>query len=148
MPRLLIWWGLLALVACADTPRDLVDELQTRLFAPCCWRQTLADHESPLASELRAEISRRVRSGDSPGAIEADFVARYGERIRALGTSTDPRLLVGAITAAACAGGLALLWSVLRRSRRTGRCDALAHETTTDPRYSEQLDDELAVFPD
>ena len=36
--------------------------LERRLFAPCCWSQTLDVHESELASSLRREIgSERAR---------------------------------------------------------------------------------------
>jgi cytochrome c-type biogenesis protein CcmH/NrfF len=95
------------------------------------------------------EISQRLRAGEVPARIEADFVARYGDRIRALGTSTDPRLLIGVVTSAACVSGLILLWWVLRRGRPSPeKGPTAAVDQPADPRFDERLDDELAVFPD
>lgn len=61
--------------------------LEQRLLAPCCWdtsKQTLDVHDSPVATELKREIRRRLKSGENPDAIEADLVVRYGEKIRAV----------------------------------------------------------------
>lgn len=58
-------------------------ELERRLIAPCCWRETLDVHSSPLATELRAELRRRFTAGESADRIEADLVKRYGSRIQA-----------------------------------------------------------------
>lgn len=78
--RLLLW--LVVLASCASAPPpDPAQELAEALVAPCCWRQTLADHESPLAHELRGEIATRIAAGESPASIEAAFVGRYGDRV-------------------------------------------------------------------
>lgn len=57
--------------------------LEAHLLAPCCWRETLAEHQSQLASTLRAEIRRRLAGGESVAHLEADLIARHGPRIRA-----------------------------------------------------------------
>src|SRR3954469_16801607 len=54
--------------------------LEGRIMAPCCWMQTIDIHGSPIAEELRSEIRKRLRAGESPDAIEASFVQRYGEK--------------------------------------------------------------------
>lgn len=58
-------------------------DLEAHLLAPCCWRETLAAHQSQLASTLRQEIERRLAGGESIDHLEADLVARHGHRIRA-----------------------------------------------------------------
>jgi cytochrome c-type biogenesis protein CcmH/NrfF len=58
-------------------------ELEAHLLAPCCWRETLAAHQSQLASALRQEIERRLAGGESVDHLEADLVARHGPGIRA-----------------------------------------------------------------
>jgi cytochrome c-type biogenesis protein CcmH len=62
--------------------------LEGRIMAPCCWMQTIDIHGSPIAEELRSEIRKRLRAGESPDAIEASFVQRYGEKILAVPNSS------------------------------------------------------------
>ncbi len=62
-------------------------ELLKRLVAPCCWNQTLDSHQGAAPDGFRAEIRSRLYAGETPAQIEADFVARYGERVRAASQS-------------------------------------------------------------
>ena len=94
--------------------------LERRLFAPCCWNQTLDVHESDLATSLRREIRARLHAGEHQSAIEDDLAARYGERIRAVERGRDPggpMPFVVAFVAMFAATGLVAL---LRRWRRVG----------------------------
>jgi hypothetical protein len=63
----------LVLAGRSRTP-DPVEELEDRRFAPCCWRQALRDHESPIATQLRAEISARQE-------VSADDDARVDDEL-------------------------------------------------------------------
>lgn len=65
--------------------------LESRLIAPCCWTQTLDVHDSPLATELRVEIRRRLTQGESSQAIEDHLALRYGEAVRAVPRGEEPR---------------------------------------------------------
>lgn len=135
----------LALVAgaCAGDSHDPVHDLEERLMAPCCWRQTLADHDSPTATAMRAEIREQVAAGVTPDAIERRFVERYGPQIRALGTGGgDPRWIIGVAVGAAAVAGLALLLVIVRRRRP--RPVAAPPPVVEDERYADRLDDELA----
>jgi cytochrome c-type biogenesis protein CcmH len=134
---------LVLLVACSSPRADPAEELETHLVAPCCWRQTLADHESPLANELRAEIRTRLANGEGAEAVEADLVKRYGARIHALeGSTGDPRILIGAVTAGAVVLGLALLGLLARRGRTESRREPVDDEPDE---LANRLDDELAA---
>ncbi|MBI4704796.1 MAG: cytochrome c-type biogenesis protein CcmH [Deltaproteobacteria bacterium] len=129
--------------------------LETRLLAPCCYKQTLDAHESPLARELRAEIHRRLTAGESAVAVEHDLIARYGERIVA--SSRDDPLpgisLALLAAAAAVAGGLVVL---LRRwARRRAQAPAPEASPVTEARqkggrdrYDEQIDAALRDLDD
>ena len=55
--------------------------IQARFLAPCCWRESLALHDSPVAKQLRSEIEQMVASGQTESQIVDEYVARYGERI-------------------------------------------------------------------
>ncbi|MGE0398252.1 MAG: cytochrome c-type biogenesis protein CcmH [Kofleriaceae bacterium] len=140
---LLVCLWVLVAVACTRQ-RDPVGELEDRLYSPCCWRQSLRDHESPIANQLRAEIRERIAAGEAPDAIEADFVRRYGEDIRALPEGTDPRWMIGVAAGFAAVAGLALLAVMLRR-RSTRASGASATPPPEDPNDTDRLDDELAL---
>lgn len=71
-------------VALASTLDENIWKLEERLLAPCCYKQTLQIHESPLASQLRREIRERLVKGETVDTIEADLVKRYGPEVRAI----------------------------------------------------------------
>lgn len=119
--------------------------VEGRLLAPCCYTQTLDVHESPMATELRLEVRTRLAAGESPEAVEDDFAARYGEKVRAVPKGTDPRgsmflVAIGALVAAGLGLGL-----VVRRWRRTppDAPDAPARTTERRDAFDERIDAEL-----
>ena len=94
--------------------------LDGRILAPCCWNQTLDIHGSPIANELRREIRRRLRAGETAETIEAGLVARYGERILAVKPQSPLKnVAVGLALLMVFAGGgaAALLVRWRRRTR-------------------------------
>jgi cytochrome c-type biogenesis protein CcmH len=118
--------------------------LEGRLYAPCCWKQTLDIHSSPLADQLRAEIRGRVQAGESLQAIEASLVAKYGDRVRALpeeGFMDRPAILaMGAV----CAALLAFVyfgWRMTRRDTAAAPPPAPIAATTDEAALREQLAD-------
>ena len=145
--------ALLIIVACsftfvgcrADEGRaSLQRDLERRLLAPCCWRQTLEDHTSPTASTLRAEIGQRLAAGEDVASIEAELVERHGERIRALPEGGDPKWLITAVSGAAAVLGLVGLFGFVRRHRvAPGSPAPLAGEPQPDAYLVARLDDEL-----
>jgi cytochrome c-type biogenesis protein CcmH/NrfF len=58
-----------------------IQQIQARFVSPCCWRENLAVHDSPIAEEMRAEVARLAESGQSESQIVDYYVALYGERI-------------------------------------------------------------------
>lgn len=125
--------------------------LEGRLLAPCCWAQTLDIHESPISTELRTEIRRRLSRGESPDVIEADMVARYGEKVRAIpeGKSlTGMGVWLSVLVGVAGLGAAALVVRWVRRgpaktpSDLPGPSDKVAKNDKRDE-WDERLDDEL-----
>jgi cytochrome c-type biogenesis protein CcmH/NrfF len=116
----------------ADTPRHVdatpnasFDEyvpgaalLEGQLLAPCCWdasRQTLDIHGSPIANELRTEIRRRLKAGETTDAIKADLVNRYTTKILAVPPDNPLKhmgtvLTVGLLGAGVLAARMVLRW--------------------------------------
>jgi cytochrome c-type biogenesis protein CcmH len=88
-------------------------ELERRLLAPCCWRETLDVHTSPLSTQLRSELRARLAAGESAPQIEDALVARYGPRLRA----QLPDSLGIWLAVAIGLGGAAILCAFGRRRR-------------------------------
>jgi cytochrome c-type biogenesis protein CcmH len=63
------------------THLERTQALQSRLVAPCCWQETLDRHNSPLAFELRQEVSQMVAAGRTDREILDTFRSRYGARV-------------------------------------------------------------------
>jgi len=136
-------------------------DLERRLIAPCCWRETLDVHTSPTATELRHEIRSRLQAGESSLAIEKSLVARYGPKLRA----TLPDNLGYWLFALVVAGGLlAVRWlriQDLQRKAKGARPTSSPLHAQTSPaaesslpplsaparqRLEERLDDDLALM--
>ena len=58
--------------------RVLIDELR----CPKCQNQNLADSNSPIAADLRAQIRTQLEAGKSDEEIVTYLVQRYGEFVR------------------------------------------------------------------
>lgn len=93
--------------------------LEGRLLAPCCWNQTLDIHGSVPTYELRREIRSRLKAGESPDAIEASIVERYGKKILAVPDSS-PLISVANVLGLAFAGAGIGAYFMLRRWSRAG----------------------------
>ncbi len=62
-------------------PRAL--QLERKFMAPCCYRQTIDQHDSPDARAMRREVRQLLVQGLSDQEIADHFVARHGPRILA-----------------------------------------------------------------
>ena len=58
-----------------------VRAIASRLRCPVCQNESVADSPSELAAQMRALIRTKLEQGESPEAIVAYFVSRYGEWI-------------------------------------------------------------------
>jgi cytochrome c-type biogenesis protein CcmH len=58
--------------------------LERQLMAPCCFSQTVDQHESEVSREMRAEMRGWLAEGASEEQILDRFVERYGTRILAV----------------------------------------------------------------
>lgn len=145
--------GILLVALCAAAPlraeglhpgeRDLLQ----RLFSPCCYRETLDVHPSPIADELRIEIHQRLGEGEPPDSIVADMVSRYGAAV----VTKPPRT----VTAIALFSGAALFVSVcigfaLRRPRGGAPVPVVPRgrgpATDADRQLEDRLADELSAL--
>jgi len=145
---LLVSWMLCLIAACDDSSTHTAvrsaRSIEGRLWAPCCWTQTLDVHESELATALRAEIEQRTRRGETGDGIEDDLAARYGARIRAVPKGEDPRAIMPALVGMGLGTTLLALFILVRRTPYTPNI-SLTLGTQLDE-YDAQLNAELARF--
>jgi cytochrome c-type biogenesis protein CcmH len=144
----------------AETPPDeAFDEyvpgaarLEGRLLSPCCWdangRQTLDVHKSPVANELRREIRRRLKAGETPEAVEGDLVRRYTTKIL-VAPPDSPIAHLGTLLSFGLvgAGGLAAVL-VARWRRRSHEPKKDEKSATSRDEWDQRLDDELRETDD
>jgi cytochrome c-type biogenesis protein CcmH len=130
--------------------------LEGRIMAPCCWNQTIDIHGSEPSYELRREIRRRLKAGESADAIEASLVKRYGAKILAV-PDTSPLSGIATMLAvgfgAAGVGAYYMLKSWKRRSeqKKPGRAKGDGSASTAEPKrdaLDDRLDRELAEIGD
>ena len=60
---------------------EQVRAIASRLRCPVCQNESVADSPSELAAQMRALIRTKLEQGESPEAVVAYFVSRYGEWI-------------------------------------------------------------------
>lgn len=122
--------------------------VEGHLLAPCCWAQTLDVHPSGLADELRHEIRARLLAGETTETIEATFVARYGERIRAVSHRNPILIVMVALLAAAFLAGVGVTRILLRWRRPAGQGSADQNPRTASPRDADddRIDAELEAL--
>jgi cytochrome c-type biogenesis protein CcmH len=127
--------------------------LEGRIMAPCCWNQTIDIHGSEPATELRREIRKRLKAGESADAIEASFVKRYGSKILAVPDSSPLGSLATFLSLAFGAAGVAGYF-MLRRWSRAGKGAAAKKAEKSPPiaakpdALDERLDRELSEIRD
>ncbi len=77
-------------------------------IAPCCWRENLLAHHSPMADELRADIRQRVAGGQTDAQIKEAYLKKYTLRILAVPDGTRGQWLSWTPLAATVAGAAAV----------------------------------------
>jgi cytochrome c-type biogenesis protein CcmH len=123
--------------------------LEGRIMAPCCWMQTIDIHGSEIASELKVEIRKRLRAGETADAIQASLVQRYGPRILAVPPGS-PLKSVATLLALGLVGAGAGALVMLKRWRGRARAHAAAtpKRVGNDAQLDARLDAELRALDD
>jgi cytochrome c-type biogenesis protein CcmH len=96
--------------------------LEGRIMAPCCWNQTIDIHGSEPAYELRREIRKRLKAGESADTIEASLVQRFGPKILAVPDSSPLGSLATVLSLAFGGAGVAGYF-MLKRWTRTAKAE-------------------------
>jgi len=114
-------------------------------MAPCCWTQTIDIHDSPISLSMRHEIRRRLRNGESPEAIQASFVDRYGPKIMAVQESSQLKNVFIGLSVVMGGAGVAAAMMIGRWRKHSVPKGAPKKEDSAPKRdqWDEKLDAEL-----
>lgn len=124
----------------ASSVEEDVRQLAAELRCPVCQNLSVADSPSRMAEQMRELIRERLETGESPEAVKAYFVERYGEWILLAPKREGLNLLVWVLPFVGLAGGAAGLFVVLKRwKRHRGVAPA-----PVEPAYVEQVRREMA----
>lgn len=124
----------------ASSLEEQIRQISSELRCPVCQNLSVADSPSKMADQMRALIRERLEAGESPAAVKAYFVERYGEWILLAPKKEGFNLLVWVLPFLGMAGGVAGLVLVLRRWVRRPE-DVPA---SIDPTYVERVRHEIA----
>ncbi len=116
----------------ATTLDDQIRAIAARLRCPVCTNESVADSPSELAAQMRTLIRTKLEQGESPDAIVAYFVSRYGEWILLDPPRRGLGWLLWTAPAALLLLGLGIALAFLRRSVRANA--AQKREVPTAPR--------------
>jgi cytochrome c-type biogenesis protein CcmH len=125
--------------------------IDDQLIAPCCFSQTVANHNSAIAEQIKAEVRQMLAAGSTEREIMDFYVGKYGERILASPRASGFNLLAYVMPGIALVTGLAGVVIVLRRWRRPRSLQSAGagpSVVSSDEarRYQARLEEELARF--
>lgn len=96
------------------------------LKCPTCRSQSVADSDAPVSKEIRAEIARRIESGETDAQIRAYLTGRFGEDVVLTPAATGVTGLVWVlpvVLVVVAAAGLALAFRRWRERPTVGATD-------------------------
>lgn len=130
--------------AVADDLDARARELDKLLMSPCCWTQTLNNHHSKIAQQMRAEIRQMLKDGKTDEDILTRFTAEYGKRIMAMPSAQGFDLAAYALPAMFLVSGGGVIWLILRSWGFSSQIDPARKELLqVDRTYAERLNREL-----
>lgn len=139
-----------AIVQAESTPLEAVNleglakQIEADLIAPCCWSQQVSEHQSPIATEMRADIRRRLAGGQTRDQILDAYVAEHGARILAVPPAKGFNYLLFAVPPFLFVATAGFVIFFVRRAARGGQMAPAPQPAATETdQYARQLDDEL-----
>lgn len=124
----------------ASSTEEQARQLAAELRCPVCQGLSVADSPSGMASQMRDLIRERLEAGESPEAVKAYFVERYGEWILLAPKKEGFNLLVWLFPFLGLAGGGVVLFVVIRRWQKRPQ----AAPASVDSAYVERVRSEMA----
>ena len=102
----------------ARTPEERIDAVAKTLKCPVCPGESLYESRNNVSLNLKAEIARQVRAGQTDDEIRAGIVARYGDSVLLVPRAEGVDAVVWVLPVAVLVASLAALVVVFRRWKR------------------------------
>ena len=80
-------------VSLATAQTAQIQKVEKRLLAPCCYTQSIAEHGSDIAVQMRGEVEAMVTEGKSESEIVEHYRGIYGDRILVVPDGLTGRIL-------------------------------------------------------
>ncbi len=116
------------------TLQDRARAVAATLRCPQCEDLSVADSPSAVAGEIRADIARRLRAGQTPDRIRAFYVERYGPRILLSPPASGSTLFVWLLPALFLGVGIVAAAAAISRWTRASSDRVAAPTGTPDDR--------------
>jgi cytochrome c-type biogenesis protein CcmH len=104
----------------ARTPEERIDAIARTLKCPVCPGESLYESRNNVSLNLKAEIARQVRAGQTDDEIRAAIVARYGDSVLLVPRAEGVDALVWVLPVVVLVVSVVGLFLVFRRWRREG----------------------------
>jgi cytochrome c-type biogenesis protein CcmH len=127
----------------ATVNEEEVQVIASQLRCVVCQNLSVADSPSEMAGQMRDLIRERLQAGDRPAEVMAYFVQRYGDWVLLAPPARGLNLVLWLAPFAAVAGGLALVLTLARRSRRRAGTPDRAEPPAVGARDRQRLAAEL-----
>ena len=87
MSRIQIWLGVVFLLPAltygeaSEAWHARVKRIEKAVLAPCCYKETVGQHQSEIAVQMRVEIANWVEQGRTDEEILDTYAKRYGAKV-------------------------------------------------------------------
>jgi len=119
-----------------------IQKVEKRLLAPCCYTQSIAEHGSDIAVQMRGEVAEMVAEGRSESEIVEHYRQIYGDRILIVPDGMTGRILFSLPVAIAALACLVLIVCV-RKMLRSGRRERIRDISQSRPVLSDALKEKI-----
>jgi cytochrome c-type biogenesis protein CcmH len=120
--------------------------VEERLLAPCCYTQSIAEHGSNIARQMRTEVTRMVAEGRTEEEIVSHYRTLYGDRILIVPDGMTGKILFS-LPVLISWFAFAILLVVVRKMLKSGKkklTTSLEHRVPViDSRLRERIEREL-----
>ncbi len=113
-----------------DSQRARFDSLTDKLYAPCCYAESVRVHRSQVAIDMRNEITNMMAQGMTDRQILDVYVKQYGERVLMVPEGGKRQWLFVIPVVMLALGGL-VVFAVLRRLKHGQTAAVSAASNTT-----------------
>lgn len=119
-------------------------DLEGKLMAPCCGANTVREHDSGAAMEMRAEIRRMLSEGRTEEEILDFYVAKHGTKILAMPEARGFNLVPYLVPMLLLVLGAVFVYVAMRRWRGGPAAEAPVKAVAKlDPAYLERLERDI-----